>query len=315
MSLASNVLATVAGVLSHQLYFKHGEHHLNGAKYVEIFLSIFIASNITISWWFRTSFQVSLQVAGRLSIFYFTGLYTSLLAYRVCFHPLNRFRGPFSARASNLWFSTQCLNADAHKQLLKLHQQYDTDFLRVGSSDLSITHPQGVTAIYGPNSLCIKSDWYDIDFPKKPMMAERDKAKHDKRRRSWAFAFSDKALRGYQQRIRKYEEQLRDQFLASEGRPVNVRGWFNFYGFDTMGDLAFGESFDNLTTGQYHFAAALVKKGLDMFSLTRKYPSQNPKSKTELTIKSSHMDSPNDDAHSWFDERLQSDESVLLGKD
>ncbi|KAI9667285.1 MAG: hypothetical protein M1821_000099 [Bathelium mastoideum] len=98
-------------------------------------------------------------------------------------------------------------------------------------------------------------------------MAERDRVKHDKRRRTWSLAFSDKSLRGYQQRLQKYEEQLLAQLIASRGRPVNARDWFNFYAFDAMGDLAFGESFGNLTTGSYHPAATLIRKGLNMFSL------------------------------------------------
>ena len=308
MSLLSSTLTTIAGVLTHHLYFKRGEHHLNGARYVEVFISVFIASSVALAFHFNIGFGISLQVVGQSSILFLVGLYTSLIAYRVCLHPLNRFPGPILARVSNIWFSTQCFNADAHKKLLKLHRDYGTEFLRVGSSDLSITHPQGITAIYGPNSPCIKSDWYDTDLPNKPMMAERDKAKHDKRRRSWAFAFSDKALRGYRQRIQNSEEELRNQLFASACKPVNARDWFNFYGFDTMGGLAFGESFGNLTAGEYHFAALRVRKGLNMFSLNRRYHIRGLESTIRLTQQSSYLDCSNDDAGSRLNEELQSDE-------
>ena len=271
ISPSAFTLTTAAGVLTHLGYFKHGEHHLYGLKYVQAFFGGFIVLNILILGFFQLPFDVSLIVAEQVSAFYLIGLYTSLLFYRIFFHPLNRFPGPILARVSNLWFSSQCLNADAHKQVLKLHREYNTDFLRIGSSDLSITHPQGVTAIYG-NSSCIKNDWYDTDWPTKPLMAERDKTKHDKRRKPWSVAFSDKSLRGYQQRIRNYDEQLREQLKAFGGRPVNARDWFHFYAFDIMGDLAFGESFGNLTTGSYHFAAQLIQKGMNMFSFNRKAP-------------------------------------------
>ncbi|KAL9086497.1 MAG: hypothetical protein Q9165_007113 [Trypethelium subeluteriae] len=269
ISTLSCSFAVASGILTHQLYFKRGEHHLYGPKYVEAFLDAYLVLSIGFCWYFSVGFGSSLKFIGQLSTLYFVGLYSSLVAYRGCFHPLNRFPGPITARLSNLWFSTKCLNADAHKQLYRLHRDYSTDFLRIGSSDLSITHPQGIAVIYGPNSRCIKSDWYDTDFPNKPMMAERDKTKHDKRRRFWSLAFSDKALRGYQQRIKRYEEELRDQLKTFQGMPVNIKDWFNFYAFDTMGDLAFGESFGNLTTADYHPAAKLIKKGLDVFSLMR----------------------------------------------
>lgn len=58
---------------------------------------------------------------------------------------------------------------------------------------------------------------------------------YDKLRRIWSPAFSDKALRDYEVRIRPYGEQLQRQLAASQGKPVDVFKLFNYYPFDVIG--------------------------------------------------------------------------------
>jgi tryprostatin B 6-hydroxylase len=41
-----------------------------------------------------------------------------------------------------------------------------------------------------------------------------------------------------------------DQINAFSGKPLNASLWLNFYSFDVMGDLAFGQSFDMLRSGE-----------------------------------------------------------------
>ncbi|KAJ5901633.1 L-ornithine-N5-monooxygenase [Penicillium taxi] len=79
----------------------------------------------------------------------------------------------------------------------------------------------------------------------------RVKSLHDERRRLWSTAFSDKALRGYEQRLQKYQQKLIDHIILFNGQPINVIKWFNMYSFDFMGDLAFGKSFDLLENQDY----------------------------------------------------------------
>jgi cytochrome P450 len=61
------------------------------------------------------------------------------------------------------------------------------------------------------------------------------------------------ALRDYEPRVTAYTDQLLDHFKQTEGKPVNVTDWFNFYSFDVMGDLAWGKSFGMLQAGVKHY--------------------------------------------------------------
>lgn len=44
---------------------------------------------------------------------------------------------------------------------------------------------------------------------------------------------------------------------------MNVSKWFNFYSFDVMGDLGFGQPFDMLKSGKSHWAINLLNEGMD----------------------------------------------------
>ena len=54
-----------------------------------------------------------------------------------------------------------------------------------------------------------------------------------------------------------------DTIAKAKGKPLNMAELFNHYSFDVMGDLAFGRSFDMLTTGETHWAIKLLNEGMD----------------------------------------------------
>jgi tryprostatin B 6-hydroxylase len=85
-------------------------------------------------------------------------------------------------------------------------------------------------------------------------------------RRLWSAAFSDKALRDYEQRIQGYRDKLVSQITAFSGQPVDISRWFNLYSFDVMGDLAFGSSFGMLEASDEHWAIKILNEGMDPLS-------------------------------------------------
>jgi hypothetical protein len=70
------------------------------------------------------------------------------------------------------------------------------------------------------------------------------------------------ALCEYGKRLVPYVDELVMQLDRQAGRPVNASRWLNFYSFDVMGDLAFGESFNLLKSGENHFALQLLQQGM-----------------------------------------------------
>lgn len=70
----------------------------------------------------------------------------------------------------------------------------------------------------------------------------------------------------------KYTDQLLAQLGASIGAPINVSNWMSLYGFDVMGDLAFGHSFDMLKTGATNYYIALMQDFLKIRAIFARIP-------------------------------------------
>lgn len=81
--------------------------------------------------------------------------------------------------------------------------------------------------------------------------------------------FASTALRGYESRVNSYTAQMLRGIRDSEARPLNVTQWFGFWGFDMMGDMAFGEGFrlmDRNTEDYYYKTTARFLPMLSVFS-------------------------------------------------
>ncbi|KAI4101554.1 MAG: hypothetical protein L6R37_004880 [Teloschistes peruensis] len=231
-----------------------------GVRYVQCALSIFILAVLGLvgaGYSLDQAFFLTTRYGGS----FFAGLYGSLLAYRSVFSPLNRFPGPWSAKFSTLSLSAQVWRGDAHTRILRLHQQFG-DFVRVGSSDLSIIHPQAVSAIYGRGSPCMKAAWYEMAAPLVSMQSTRNRQEHDARRRIWAPAFTDTMVRSYEERLATYQDQLIEHILDLGSRPVDVSHLFDLYSYDVMGDLGSGTSFNMLKSDQHHSTIEQYRKAI-----------------------------------------------------
>ncbi|KAF2501920.1 putative P450 monooxygenase [Lophium mytilinum] len=259
--------AAFLGLVSHLAYFINGEHHMEAMGLFQA--ALFLPPAMTAGLVYLTDSTVveAAKIVALLLAAYLTPLFTSMLLYRVFFHRLRRYPGPFSAKLSKLWHVSKLSNKDNHKQLQTWHAKYG-EYVRTGPTELSIADPDAVELIYGPRTRCTKAPWYDISMPLVSMHQNRNKAEHDRRRRSaWDKGFGAKALRDYEPRVVNYADLLVSQISTFAGAPLNASRWMNYYSFDVMGDLAFGKSFDMLKNGQSHFAIDLLNKAQGAFGL------------------------------------------------
>ena len=134
-----------------------------GVTYVLAYLTIWATSATALYQAGASASEAVGQVTAWM-VSYFVGLYVSLIIYRSVLHPLNRFPGPFGSRMSQLWLSMHIKDRTAFRTVYRLHEEYG-DFVRMGPSDLSISHPSATNDIYGPASKCSKAAWYDYTRP------------------------------------------------------------------------------------------------------------------------------------------------------
>ena len=214
--LALAAVAVVAGVGSHLFYFHHGEHFLFPQRYVKFYLAIMIAITYPVMYLNQLHWVDAFAITGSYAVVYFSGIFASLLVYRIFYNPLNKIPGPYMAKVTKFAMSARNLKFDACKQLLKLHERHG-QYVRIGPNDLSVTDPEAVQTVLGPQSKCTKAPGYEIDYPHISLVSTRNKAVHDHRRRAWSPAFSTNALRGYEERIEVFNAELIKQIIASSG--------------------------------------------------------------------------------------------------
>jgi tryprostatin B 6-hydroxylase len=260
--------ASAVGVATHLLYFKKGEHHVAPQRYViALATSLITGVILTGSSIFnekpgvQAGWTSAISSSIQIHTCFLFGLYSSLITYRLFFHPLNKFPGPLGARISTFWLTYRVRGLDAWRQVAALHEQYGP-FVRIAPSELSIRNPRAVAALHGPASRCEKGPIYDVTKPMTSLHMFRDRAIHNDLRRVWSQAFSDRALRGYNQRMSAYRSVLLGRIHAAKGESMDMAKWFRFYGFDVMGDLAFGKSFNMLETSRNHWAIDLLDAGI-----------------------------------------------------
>ncbi|KAL8919479.1 MAG: hypothetical protein Q9208_006764 [Pyrenodesmia sp. 3 TL-2023] len=265
MHLELQLVAFVAGALCYIGHFHRGEHHLYGATYVQFHTVVYLG---LVALFYRLGFRLVeaiLQTCVYDGVF-LAGLYTSLLVYRVFLNPLNVFPGPWLARVTSFDLPFRIRKSQLYKTLQDLHRQHG-HFVRIGTGELSITHPHAVRDIFGADSRCLKSPWYDISRPQDSLLLRRSHAGHAELRRIWSPAFSVKAIRGYEERIQPYRNKLVAGLDSYAGQSLDVDHWLALYAWDVMGDLTFGHSFGMLDTKEQHWAIKILNQGMSVIGL------------------------------------------------
>jgi len=206
-----------AGIAAHLLYFKHSEHHLYPLRYVTTYFLGIVALTVMKYHYLDELLSNALRSSSSLGGLFLAGTFLSVTIFRLFFNPLNAIPGPYSARLTKFSASIRNSKLDGHHQLRRLHAKYGK-FVRLGPNDISVTDPDGTIVISGPQTKCTKAAWYDGDHPLQSMHTTREKGLHDRRRRVWSPAFSDKALRGYEKRVQVYNDLLVQQIAAFSGK-------------------------------------------------------------------------------------------------
>ncbi|KAK3986137.1 cytochrome p450 [Cladorrhinum sp. PSN332] len=260
-------IAAVAGVWTHTVYFNRGEHHMYGFRYLKLAaLSWSLGAALYYKLVPINTVSTAVYLSTALHTTYLVGIYSSLLICRLFLSPINAIPGPFSSRISSLAHSWRVRKGNGHIQLAKLHSQYGP-IVRIGPGVVSIAHPDSVELVQGPATKCVKGPNYDVTLPWISLIITRDKTEHAVRRKVWNPAFSDKAIKGYDQRIRGYQDRLISKLAEKDGQPVNMTQWLLWYSFDVMGDMAFGKSYNMIETSKNHWAIDISEKGLKPMSL------------------------------------------------
>lgn len=133
-------LAALGGATAHLSYFIRGEHHTEALRYAQLLVLVPVVLAYLLFSLAGLNVAAAARASSALTAAFLGGVYSSMLVYRIAFHRLGKFPGPFMWRVSKLWHVFQLGKLDNFKQLDKLHQQYG-EYVRVGPSPLPPSRP------------------------------------------------------------------------------------------------------------------------------------------------------------------------------
>ncbi|KAL1854472.1 hypothetical protein Daus18300_011393 [Diaporthe australafricana] len=178
----------------------------------------------------------------------------SAVVYRLYFHPLAKYPGPFWAKISSVPSFWHALRQDRHLWLFQLQEEYGTTFRYTPNSVLTNT-PNAFKAIYGPKGNVQKGLFYRV-WPRNvdtvTTLNAIDHEVHGRKRRVLNHSFSDRALRSAEPFVlsntERWCELIEDHVSPSGGEAwsdsLNMTEWINYLVFDILGDLCFGRQFN-----------------------------------------------------------------------
>jgi len=217
-----------------------------------------------------------------------------LITYRLTFHPLAKYPGPFLAKITDLHQAYHALKGDRQVEFYRCHQKYG-DIVRFGPNSISINTNTALKSIYGFKANVRKADFYRVFPPTKTAFSTHtsiDKNEHARKRRVLSHAFSDTAIKAMDKfilnHVRSFCAQLDSGSSAlsplspssnneKEKRPwspaKNISDLCNYLTFDIMGDLCFGnDSFGMLERPDNRFVIDLISNSAHRHLICGTYP-------------------------------------------
>ncbi|KAH7146882.1 cytochrome P450 monooxygenase [Dactylonectria estremocensis] len=178
-------------------------------------------------------------------------LYVVEILSRTFFGPLRRVPGPWATLLSSLPLRYQAIKARKVFWVHELHQKYGP-VVRISPSEIDVADIEAFSEIHKIGSPFLKSPWYVMFRGAVNCFTCSDPKIHGRKRKTLARPFSKTSLRGNweavvvnlaKQTVAKMKEE------ATQGT-TDLLKWWTFFATDVTGEVAFGEAFGLVESGQ-----------------------------------------------------------------
>ena len=141
-----------------------------------------------------------------------------------------------------------------------LHDQYESDVVRISPSELSFIGASAWHDIHGshPDAQPFEKDplLNGKCFNNVDNLLTAKHGDHERMRKVLGHAFSERAIKEQEPTVQMYIEKLirrlREQTSGSSQGKIDMVKWYSWLAFDIIGDLTFGSSFKCLDTQANH---------------------------------------------------------------
>ncbi|KAL7944135.1 cytochrome P450 [Trichoderma barbatum] len=244
------IASASGGVLSHLLYFIHGHISMQAPK-----ILVFYLMAVCLLWVRCFSLQGALQGTLKtsvISVSYFVGLFASIAVYRVFFHRLRRFPGPFAAKLTKFYGPYLAWDGKLHVKHIELFEKYG-DIVRIAPNELIALSIDAQQKVHGTGTRCSKRDTvyealnYEGYTNLESMLNRED---HRWRRQVWDKAFNTKALESYESYAREVIYEWLGKMASVQGQRVNTSLYSLLIPFENMGRMGFSLNFGSIQNGK-----------------------------------------------------------------
>ncbi|OJJ06606.1 hypothetical protein ASPVEDRAFT_140374 [Aspergillus versicolor CBS 583.65] len=169
--------------------------------------------------------------------------------------PLGDVKGPALARYTRLWELYHNWQGQLEHVTIALHKKYGP-IVRLAPNRYSIGDPSAIRTIYGPGSKFSKSEFYKpFGGPfthHRDVFSETSNDKHAVERRKTSNMYAMSSLVSYE----PFVDKINREFItaleshAKSGREFDLFTWMQFYAFDVIGEITFGQSFGLVGEGK-----------------------------------------------------------------
>ncbi|RFU25190.1 hypothetical protein B7463_g11145, partial [Scytalidium lignicola] len=244
------LLAAGVGFLSHVLYYIRG---FRDPQTLGIITTHLLAEGIL--------YGVSLLDKGgsrgfvyatAISISYYAALFTSIVLYRLFFHPLSRFPGPLQAKVSKFYSLIVAQDGKLHEHQNLWVKKYG-DIVRIAPNELLIVSLDAQQKVHTTQSKVDKKNTlYNFINYKGVHNLDSilDREEHRWRRQVWDKALNTKALETYESYTREVTHTWLDKIVTLEGQPIDTSLYSHLIPFDNMGKMGYSTDFGTLKAGK-----------------------------------------------------------------
>jgi cytochrome P450 len=191
---------------------------------------------------------------------------TCTIVRRLIFHPLAAHGGPLLSRISAWPSWYHAAKGDRHIWLLRLHSRYGSS-VRFSPNSVSFNTLSAAESIYTSREANVrKGDWYqcvrDSAGGFESTFTARDKARHALKRRILAHAFSERALREYEPRIKCLTRNWLECIVGASDADgsIDFAAWANYIIFDILGNLCYGKDFGLRSSSKDRYVTELLPR-------------------------------------------------------
>lgn len=200
------------------------------------------------------------------------------MLYRLYFHPLARYPGPFLAKISDMYGAWHSMMGRLHIETEKGHRKYGPAF-RQGPNKIVFNTETALHTIYNSTKVC-KSRGYKAMLPSPGAyntFTSVDKEMHARKRKVMSQGLTDQCIRRFEPTLLAHVDVFikrlcRGAVGAWPAQALNMTECCRHLSYDVMGAFGFGQPFRMQTSDDNHFLLHAVKTLMHKVSVYVQHP-------------------------------------------